>query len=417
MKNKKNGFTLIEFLLIVIVLGILIGLGWYIKNYHSSAKVKLAKSFNVVLYGADPSGKKDSSIAIQNAINAAGATELKTGVRQIVYFPKGIYILDNTNNLKINGVATPDLIINYPNISIEGAGQNSTKIIEEIGNAKTVNGKPGQYPELKRGRNIFVFTKKANYGFFSGLTVDSRTYNAGTGLVDNANHTTIQNATFLGANNGNGGAGTSINPAIDNVYNVQLATVCNPNPLKSNYVGKVFRGDNTVNNLTLIGGGAGGNDDLDLSCQVNDKVSNITDTGWGIGIYLDKNMTITNVNYTPSINKLPHFGWYITDGQNITINNFTTSGPGGRISSPNHPSDNITINNERMTAAKGFSLDIVDGSNITINNSKLDKLYLAPSSKGSAGINGLKVNHTTILSTTCNKSSGLSISGLSGVSC
>jgi len=422
IKNKnQKGFGLVEFSLILLV-AIVIGIvGYYVyrrynpsysKDNSSTVNTELNNKdvFNVVSYGADPSGQKDSSVAIQTAVNAAEKAESVDNKMQTVYFPDGTYILDDIQ------APGPSIVINSPYIQIEGQNQTQTKVIEEVGNAKIVNNQPGKYPNLKQGKDVFVFTKNANYAVFNNLTVDARTYNAGTALHDSANHTLIENSTFLGANNGTGGAGTSSNPSIHNVFDLQLGTVCNANPSRSNYFGKVFRSDNVVSNVTVIGGGQGGNDDLDLSCQNNDQISNIHDNGWGIGMYLDQNMTINGDQYSFSNNKLPHFGWYITDGHNITINNFTTQGPGGYISSPNYPSSNITINQEKMTQS-GYALVVVDVNNLKINNSELYTLSLTPSIQGSNGINGLIVSNSTIQRVTCQKKSGLPISGLSGVSC
>jgi len=67
--------------------------------------------FNVVFYGADPTGATDSSAAIQAAINAAAAAG-----GGIVYFPRGIYLIGTT------------LSWTADNITLKGQGMDVTLI-------------------------------------------------------------------------------------------------------------------------------------------------------------------------------------------------------------------------------------------------------------------------------------------------
>lgn len=386
--------------------------------------------FNVVSYGADPSGKNNSDPAIKAAVAAAEAA----GVNQTVYFPAGTYILNsntetnpNVNNNDIDITSTDGSVVN-----ILGAGQSVTKVIEEVGNAQMVNGKTGPYPSLIRGENVFNFDTTTSGFYFSGLTVDAQAYNAGDALDDHGNNSVIENSTFLGSINGPGSAGLPGQTTTwEDTFDIRDLHFCNQSKTNPNYVGNPANhgSGNSVKNVTLISaGGKGGNDDLDFTCQENGTISNITDTGWGTALYLDSNVTITNYNFTPgsdSTNSQYFYGFYVTDGNNITINNFQSSGKGGIVSSPNFPSSNITINNEQMSAA-GYNLNIADSTNTVINGSKLQELKLDPQSNSPAdsstgaiagGINGLTFSSSSYGTLTCDPGGGAPIIGLVGLTC
>jgi hypothetical protein len=76
--------------------------------------------FNVIAYGADPTGVNDSSTAINNAIKAAlqndpGLTNVSHG-GGIVYIPPGKYLIANP-------------IVLYSGITLQGAGRGATVLI------------------------------------------------------------------------------------------------------------------------------------------------------------------------------------------------------------------------------------------------------------------------------------------------
>ncbi|MDQ0900551.1 glycosyl hydrolase family 28-related protein [Paenibacillus sp. V4I7] len=78
-------------------------------------------TYNVVTqYGADSSGTNDSTNAIQNAINAAGAAG-----GGIVYLPAGTY------RVKPQGTAASALWINKDNVVLRGSGKTSTFIYND----------------------------------------------------------------------------------------------------------------------------------------------------------------------------------------------------------------------------------------------------------------------------------------------
>ncbi|WP_167747010.1 carbohydrate-binding protein [Cohnella luojiensis] len=84
-------------------------------------------TYNVVTqYGADPSGAADSTNAIQNAINAAGAAG-----GGIVYLPAGTY------RVKPQGTNTSALWINQNNVVLRGTGKTSTFIYNDSTSMRT----------------------------------------------------------------------------------------------------------------------------------------------------------------------------------------------------------------------------------------------------------------------------------------
>jgi hypothetical protein len=144
----------------------------------ASAPAGRSHVFNVVSFGADPSGATDSTQAIRRAIAAATAgTTTST-----VYFPAGRYLLDLPD-----GRGTDLPIVSTHPVEVQGAGMADTTVVEKVGTIA--------YPNLKRGKN--VFSLDADGSTFTGLTVDAQTYNAGNTLDDNADNTTIEDSRFL----------------------------------------------------------------------------------------------------------------------------------------------------------------------------------------------------------------------------
>lgn len=330
--------------------------------------------FNVVTYGADGSGVRDSTVGIRSAIAAAEATP---GI-STVYFPAGTYLLND------NDGAAVDFTITGPNtVDVLGAGRLRTKIVEKVGTVA--------YPGISNPKTVFVFEQTTG-NVFAGLTVDAQTYNAGDPVHDYGNATTIERATFLGAHNAN-------------AFALRVTAVCN-------HQDGVHRSGNLVHDIILSGEGTGGNADLDFSCQWNGRVSNITDTGWGMAIYIDQNVTVDNYAFTPGTYEKSAPGWYVTDSDYITLNNFVTSGLGGIIKNPTGVSTHITINHEQMTNPNEW-LTVGDAAAVTIANSSIAGLLISPA----VSTNGLTVTHSSIGSVTCKPQAGASITGLVGVSC
>lgn len=87
-------------------------------GYYSSSWKNLGKDvYDVVLYGADPSGTNDSL----SAFNAARDAAIASGRGGVVYIPTGIYKLSNTFQI---GDGTSTTVSTYHAIRIVGAGGN-----------------------------------------------------------------------------------------------------------------------------------------------------------------------------------------------------------------------------------------------------------------------------------------------------
>ncbi len=342
--------------------------------------------FDVEHYGADPSGRTDSTLAIRATIAAAGAA----GGWQTVYFPPGTYLLDH------NDGAYQDFLLQNVKVNILGAGASTTKLIEKVGTYA--------YPNLKRGKTVFVFSHMRGF-FVRGLTIDSQTFNAGDTIDDYGDDSTLEDLTLLGANNGSGRAVDAAN-----VFDLRVIAVCNAKPSSKLY--NVYHSGNVVRNIVLEGRGTGGNDDLDFACERDGTISNVVDTGWGTALYIDQNVTVSDYTFRPQGSRPAYRGFYITDSHQITITNFTTYGEGGIISSPSSPSSDITIKGEHMESP-GFSLVIGDANNVTVEDSVLDVVVISP--KNAA--NGVSFRNSSFQSFSCRARDGAVITGLVGATC
>jgi hypothetical protein len=343
-------------------------------------------SVSVTSYGADPSGRRDSTLAIRHAIAAAGAL----GGWRTVYFPPGNYLLDDDDG------AYQDFLLDHLTVDILGAGPAYSRIVEKVGTFS--------YPLLKRGKTVFVFSHMSGF-YISGLTIDCQTYNAGDTIDDYGDDSTVSNMVLLGARNGSGGTVDR-----NNVFDLRVLAVCNANPANPLY--GAFHHGNTVQDVALNGRGIGANDDLDFSCQHDGRISNVTDTGWGTAIYIDEGVTITNYVFTPGGDRTAFRGYFITDSSHIAIDNFVTYGEGGIISSVKHPSSDITISGERMMRP-GYELVVDDANGVTIANSVLDTLQISPTKS----LRRLSLIGTTYKALSCRLHPGATLEQLAGVSC
>lgn len=259
-------------------------------------------------------------------------------------------------------------------------------------------------PGSGAGKDVFVFQHMQGF-YIEGLTIDSQTYNAGDTIDDLGNDSTIQDIGALGAGNG---PGTPVDRT--NVFDLRVIAVCNANP--SNRLYGIYHTGNIVNDVVLNGRGTGGNDDLDISCQHDDTISNIVDTGWGMALYIDQDVTVDNYSFTPGGASTDFRGWFVTASRDITINGFTTTGEGGRINSPLFPSSNITVTHERMEAP-GYTIMVGDASGVVIRDSALQLLVLAPQ----RGLSGFSLEATTVAGVACRGRARADLAGITGVAC
>ena len=339
--------------------------------------------FNVVKYGADPSGHKNSTFGIRAAIDAAQQSPGST-----VFFPPGRYILQRVPNQGLF-----DFVINAP-IHIVGSGQGVTTIVNEVG---------AKVPGIPHGTNIFVInsandsTSGGGSGTtISNMTLDSRSFDAGTSIMDFGNHTVLSDLTVY--------APHSTDAYNQNAFGVRVIAICNPTNRKN-----VIRVGNVVKNVTIIGTGGAGNTELDLSCQVDSSVDNVSITGNGMDIFYSHNDSISNVQFTAVVPT--DFSWVITGSQNIRIANVTTNNSGGKIEpDPVDLSSGILVSNEVMANPAGH-LFIGDVKDVAISASKLSTIVLWPKES----ISGVALLNTTHGTVACKPHS--SISGLAGFTC
>ena len=139
MASPVKALSLVVALLALIALGI--WLGFYLSNSsHPRAAppvsttippvgglVPPAGAFNVVTYGADPAGTRDSTAAIRAAF--AAAVRASTTTIPTVYVPSGTYILNDPDKANV------DFEIGR-SVNVLGAGQQTTKVVEEVGTNK-----------------------------------------------------------------------------------------------------------------------------------------------------------------------------------------------------------------------------------------------------------------------------------------
>ena len=309
---------------------------------------------NVVSYGADPTGSRDSTPAIARAITAA---ESRPGSE--VYFPAGRYVLDDPSRRQV------DFTIDRP-IHVVGAGPTRTLVVNELG---------ARNPAATVSTTIFeIVTNPVTQSgegdgtTISGMTLDAATYDAGTSIMDFANRTTLSDLVVK--------APRSTNTYNPNAFGIRVIAVCNPT---NRY--RVFRSGNVVSNVVITGQGAGGQTELDLSCQRGSTVDGATIYGNGVDVFYCSHDILENLALTGSPTpawSAPSYTWVITGSYHITLSNIRTSGSGGVIA-PDvvDVTRDVTIANETM-AGTGSYLDIGDSRSTVITSSHLEGIRLAP---------------------------------------
>jgi hypothetical protein len=335
-----------------------------------------------VNYGADPTGAKDSTLAIGEALTAAEAVPGSE-----VYFPAGRFILTKRMNHLF------DYVISSP-VNIVGAGPALTTIVNEVG-AKVAG--------ITHGTDLFVIDTGPNAApgggdgtTISGMTLDAASYDAGTTIMDFANNTTLSNLVIEGAR-----STLRYNPG---VFGMRVIAICNPTTRAD-----IFRSNNTVRNVQITGNGSAGNTELDLSCQHNSTVQNVNIQGNGMDIFYCTGDTFSNLSFTQLAKG--NLTWIITGSHNITLNGLTLANGGGTITADsNDISSGITISNETMQN-KADAMKVGDVVGLTITNSSLGNLVLDPGTE----VSGVNVSATTFGLVHCYNVTA--ISSLSGLSC
>ncbi|MDA8195662.1 MAG: glycosyl hydrolase family 28-related protein [Actinomycetota bacterium] len=307
---------------------------------------------NVLNFGADPTGVKDSRAAIDSALLSA---EKEPGSE--LFFPPGTYILTSTTT-KVG-----DFVVTTP-IRIVGAGTSATKIINEVG-LKTGSSSAPPVFVIKGGGS--PTPSMASGTLVESLTIDCSTYISGTAVMDFADNTAIENLLVY--------APKSTDNYNTDQFGVRVIAICN----HSNYQ-TIYRTGNLVQNVSIISGGSVGNTGLDISCQLNTNVSNVTIQGNGLDVYFSRNVNLTNLRLTSGLNgEQGYFTWVVVGSHNINLSNIVTVGNGGEITPATKSlSTDITLDNEVMMS-KTKDIYIGDADGVKIINSQLGGVAFTPS--------------------------------------
>jgi hypothetical protein len=290
-----------------------------------SASAQAAGTYNVANYGAVGDGVTDATGAFAAAIAAA---EQNGGGTVVV--PAGVYAFTSAGANKLS----PSIQLDgqYP-VALVGAGRDSTSLVEHV---------PG----------MVLLSMHADGSSVRGLTLDSKTYNGGVVVGDQANNTTLDSDRILG--------GTTDFALF---YRGQPGTEQDA---------PVYSTGNQVTNDIITDGVQ--NDGFSFSFQKDGTIANITHTGSRLALYVDDDVTVTNYTYAPGPQPSATNGFWITPpSQNITITNFTTSGEGGVVDGENgRMSSNISIINERFTSPGGDHLEIGNVNGLVVSGASFN---------------------------------------------
>ncbi len=327
-----------------------------------------ANAFIITNYGASTSSSNNDS-AIQTAINDAGA------VGGVVYVPSGAFKVDGSLHISSK-------------ITLEGQNRDNSQFVET-------------------GSAVDLLNDSADDTVIDNITLNTQTYNGGHDFGTSANNTLLEHSNiYSGSQPGHFSmfyAGPSGSPA--------------PSPSAPRY--------STGNQLyDIVESDEICDDGISWSFQKDGSITDVSQTGSRLALYVDYGNTITNFTFHPGVQatNCPYDtqGFWITPpSQNITINNFLTYGNGGKLSSESaHYSSNININNERFANASGFKMSIGDVNGLTINNSNFGSGNTINFDPTVASQNVL-IENTSLANITYNSLSKLNLSciSVSPVSC
>jgi len=294
--------------------------------------------FLVTSYGGCTStGSSNCATGIQLAVNAA-----QRAGGGVVRFPAGRYLDDSSIPVIVN----PGSVVRF-----QGAGAGVTTIVKEAGRAR---------PTILRIADPGVVV--------SGLSFDSAGVSGGGAVVlVTTSHVTISHDEITG--------GPSTAWPLRFAGGKGTATPTDP----------TYATGNVVNGLDLTDDPPPDDDGLDFSFQEHGSISNVTENGSRLGLYVDRDVSVTNYHFTPNPAAIGNeqTGWYITaPSSDITITNFVTSGHGGVIgriptAQPRAANSNITIDHEVMTdLASGIVIGDVQG--LVIKDSTLARVHIDP---------------------------------------
>jgi hypothetical protein len=237
-------------------------------------------------------GSTDTTAALQAAVDAGGTVSIAAG----------------------KCVLSGRITVKHA-VTIEGAGSAATFLVQHA------------------ATNIFQIT--AAGVTVENMNLDTATYNPGAPILkhpkpsvlfSNASNTTVRNVT---AEAGSG-------------FGMRLT---GPNPCSSDTI----TGD-VVDNVNMTNTGVGGFASIDIDCQRNGSVSNVTVHGAIIALFEDSFTSLTNETYTPGPNGIAcEAPWYLTGpSHDMTVANVVSNGGPGLVKPP---TTNISITNQTVRGA------------------------------------------------------------------
>lgn len=307
-------------------------------HISSTSTTQFHSAFAITDYdGCTGSGTTNCAGAIQAAIDAAQSHGGGT-----VLIPSGTFLVS---------ASKPAVIPPGPPVAIIGSGISRTRLIK----AANVG-----HPTLLR--------IEAPHSVVRDLTFDSQKVKGGGSVVlVTTSYVAIDSVSILGGPRTAwplrfaGGRGVA-------------------SPLDPSYaIG------NRVNGVNLVDDPPPDDDGLDLSFQENARIENVTEFGSRLGLYVDKNVVVSNYHFNPNpaVPSNAALGYFITaPSSGITITNFTTAGNGGKIGpipigSPRPPNSNIVIDEEHMLDPR-YPIFLGDAKNLLIKDSQLGRVVVEP---------------------------------------
>jgi PKD domain/Pectate lyase superfamily protein len=306
---------------LTLALGCLVGGAFAVPFAGNMAHAQQVFDVTSPTYGADPTGVKDSTTAVQAAINDAQAA----GPGNEVYFPAGHYVF-------------------FKQIS------SGTSLTVATGNAVTLQGDGPSASVLSEGVGKNLLLVQADGSVVNQLQLDTQpnamTSSAQAALVMAASNTLLENSTILGGPNS--------------------FAVFYPGPPGATKSNISYDTGNNIDNISIDD--QWNRDGFSYSFQENGLVQNVTHTGSRMAIFVDKNIEVDNYTYHPGAQTASTQGFWITaPSDGVTINGFDTYGNGGTIGSGGSPSTNITIKNETYHNGGGFHLSVGEVKGLTVD--------------------------------------------------
>ena len=238
-----------------------------------------------------------------------------------------------------------------------------------------------------------IFTVAASHSTIENLTINAQITGGNPAVLTGANYVWLLHLEVLGAPGGS--------------WPIRFAGGHGATPFHPAYAT-----GNVVDDVILHDTAPQRNDGLGFAFQSNAVIANLVHNGSRIGLYVDKDVTIFNDNYSPNTTGNGGTKGYVitTPSSNIVISHFTSSGWGGKINAvpsanPRDGNSNITICYEQMTGAASNLFSIGDVTGLHISESHFGTVQVDPFREAQ----GTMTNTTYASLQEQNKSSGATI--------